>query len=79
MPAGSTIRGVGTTGSNPLAPTTYGYSDFRGQRRGNPMPDCVVREVGRRLPESQDVEPAERGAREHLLSESIRGGTPCPG
>jgi hypothetical protein len=79
MPAGSTIRGVGTTGSNPLAPTTYGYSDFRGQRRGNPMPDCVVREVGRRLPESQDVDLAECDAREHLLSESIRGGTPCPG
>src|SRR4051794_268883 len=27
-PSGSTIRGVGTGGSNPLAPTTYAYSDL---------------------------------------------------
>jgi hypothetical protein len=68
-----------TSASSPFAPTTYGCSDFRGQRRGNPMPDCVVREVGHRLPESQDVDPAECGAREHLLSESTRGGTPYTG
>ena len=50
-----------------------------GSGRDNPMSDCVARKVNRRLPESQDVDLAGRGTREHLLSEAARGGTPCTG
>jgi len=66
--AGSTIRGVGPGGSNPLAPTTYEYSHLRRQRRREAVADGMRAKVDGRLLHAQDVDPVEQGAREELAA-----------
>jgi len=51
----------------------------RGKCRGNPTPDYVVREVDRRLPESQDLDPAERALASIRCSSPRAGARHGPG
>ena len=55
------VRDDEVGGSNPLAPTTYGYSQLSRQHRREAMTDRVRAERDGRLPHPQDLDAVEQG------------------
>ena len=71
--AETTINGVGLGCSSPLAPTTYGYSQFSRQHRRQPVTDRVRAEVDRGLAQSQDLDTIEERRCQHRPALAAQG------
>ena len=62
------VRDDEVGGSNPLAPTTYEYSDLRRERCSETVSDGVCAEVDGRFCDPENVDPIEQGACKELTA-----------
>ena len=76
--AARSVRDAEVGGSNPLAPTTYGYSEPLWEDGAEAVRDGRVGEVESGLPEASHLDPFEERLREHLAPLTAIGGCPCP-